>query len=360
MRLASALALELLVAAGALAGVLFSVSRAAELAAGASFVTPAVAAERVRPAVAAPLERAALTVAVPRPAPPGVFGAADATMLAPLGATPIVKTKINHGGTSLSLRLDFASGARAAFKPEQIYEQSDPRKEVAAFALDRLLQIGRIAPAKWGSVTVTDVLAGVDREWVPFVASRLRDEALAKNGVLSGELSWWIPELVPARIDHLPLDEREGRERWSWYLSVGARIPADDRELLRQLATLILFDALVDNNDRWSGSNLQMSADGRVLYAMDNTLSFSPNPWIRAMPLQALHRVQVFPRAVVQRFRLLDRAAITAAMVVADGSGGRTLLTADEITAVLARRDSILAYIDQLVTDHGAEVVLSL
>ena len=37
-----------------------------------------------------------------------------ALLLAPLAATKVTGIKLNHGGTSLSLRVDFASGARAA------------------------------------------------------------------------------------------------------------------------------------------------------------------------------------------------------------------------------------------------------
>src|SRR5438045_1880159 len=53
-------------------------------------------------------------------APPTVFGAPDAELLAPLGAAKVTRAKLNQGGTTISLRLDFANGARAAFKPEQI------------------------------------------------------------------------------------------------------------------------------------------------------------------------------------------------------------------------------------------------
>lgn len=365
MRLACALALELVVAAGAVGGVVLGVSRAAALAGDLVLVKPAVAAELAHGpdaclAVGCALPRGELVVAVPVPAPIGIFGASDAALLAPLAATRVMTTRINHGGTSLSLRLDFESGARTAFKPEQIYEQSDPRKEVAAFALDRLLHIGRVPPAKWVRVPVAEVLAGVEPRWVPYVARRIDDVALPRDGVLAGAASWWVPELVPARIEHLPLDEREGRERWSGYLDVGARIPAAQRPFLRQLAALIVFDALVGNDDRWSGGNLQMSPDGTTLYTMDNTSAFPPEPSIAPMPLLALHRAQTFPRTLVVALRGLDREAIAGAVTVADATGQRTLLTAEEIAAVLSRRDLILAYIDQLSSDHGAERVLSL
>src|SRR5690606_22736581 len=76
-----------------------------------------------------PIELAHAELAVaPRPKVESVFGAPDAELLAPIGAAKVTRVKLNLGGTSLSLRLDFANGARAAFKPEQEHYQSDPRR----------------------------------------------------------------------------------------------------------------------------------------------------------------------------------------------------------------------------------------
>ena len=36
----------------------------------------------------------------------------------------------------------------SAFKPEQTFPQSDPRREIAAYRIDRLLRINHVAPAK--------------------------------------------------------------------------------------------------------------------------------------------------------------------------------------------------------------------
>ncbi len=359
MRLGSAIALELLVAAGAVGGVVFGVTRAARLAEG-YLVTPAVAAA-VEPATLV-LPRAELRVAPPVLAPPGVFGGPDEVLLAPLNATPIVKTKVNHGGTSLSLRLDFASGARAAFKPEQIWEQSDPRKEIAAYRIDRLLRIHRVPPATWGTVDVREVVAAVEPRYQPFVAMRLREEALPKDGKLSGELSWWVPEIVPARLGKLELESPEAKAQWTAYLTPGASIPVEARPIVTQLAVMIVFDALVDNDDRWSGANLKMSPDGATLYTMDNTLTFSTEVALSQMPASALRRVQRFPRDLVTRLRALTLDSLQATVTLR-GTGfadPRMLLTLPELQAILTRRDRIVDHIDRLIADLGEDAVLSL
>ena len=41
-----------------------------------------------------------------------------------------------------------------------------------------------------------------------------------------------------------------------------------------QVSTLIVFDFLTANPDRYSGGNMKMSPDGKQLFFMDNTMSF--------------------------------------------------------------------------------------
>src|SRR5205085_2843555 len=141
-----------------------------------------------------------------------VFDAPDDELLAPLGATPVAHVKLNHGGTSLSLRLEFASGARAAFKPEQTYIQSDPRREIAAYRIDRLLGIGHVAPAKAYEVEIGDLVDGVDPEFRGYTVGRIRDAAVLHGTKVRGELSWWIPEIRDLKIDKWRVDEPEGMQ----------------------------------------------------------------------------------------------------------------------------------------------------
>jgi len=291
--------------------------------------------------------------------PDSVFGAPDPELLAPVAATPITKVKLNHGGTSLSLRIDFASGARAAFKPLQIHPQSDPRREIAAYRIDRLLGIGHVPPAKSAAFAVDDLVAAIEPMGRAYAAGRIADEALAKDGRLCGEVSWWIPEIKLARIGGHGIDEPEGEALWSDYLQAGAVIPAELGPLVAQIATVIVFDVLIDNSDRWSGNNTQGSPDNRMLYFMDNTLSFSAFTHGHAANLSKLGRIQVFPRALVDKLRALTVDAIAAALGREDDLLG-PLLTRVEIRAIISRRDHILEYIDRLIAELGEDTVLAL
>ena len=99
---------------------------------------------------------------------------------------------------------------------------------------------------------------------------------------------------------------------WSAYLQAGAERPAELRPMLAQISAVLLFDVLIDNSDRWSGNNTQGSLDGRILYFMDNTLSFSTFTIGHAANLTKLGRVQVFPRALVDKLRGLTVEADTS------------------------------------------------
>jgi hypothetical protein len=359
VRLGTCIALELAVAAGAVGGIWFGVGHATQLA--GTYLTGGEA------VAATPMTTARRPERLPRSylevAPPpidNVFGAPDDELLAPLGASTVTHIKLNHGGTSLSLRVDFASGARAAFKPEQIHPQSDPRREIAAYRIDRLLGIGHVPPAKATSIPVAELVAAAEPSHRTFIASRLEDEGIAHDGMLRGELSWWVPEIRLAKIGPYRIDEKEGRELWTAYLQAGAKMPEEARPICEQLAANILFDVLIDNPDRWTGSNTEMSPDGKTLYFMDNTLSFSIFTLGHEQNLGALRRIQVFPRALVARIRALTEASLVGALAINDDHGLGPLLNPSEIHAIIVRRDHLIAYIDEQIADLGETAVLAL
>jgi hypothetical protein len=360
VRLGTCIALELAVAAGAVGGVWFGVGRAADLARDYLSEHEAAAAPYTSEPITSlePLPRARLEVKYVEEAPPeNVFGKTDAELLATIGTTQVTKVKLNHGGTSLSLRLDFKSGGRASFKPEQTWPQSDPRREIAAYRLDRLLGIGHVSPTKPVAIPIRDVLAVVDPSYRAFTIDRIEKEAVARRGVLHGELQWWIPDIALARIGRAQMDEPEGRALWTKYLQIGSQIPIEVRPLMEQLSMCITFDELIDNSDRWSGNNTVMSPDGKILYFLDNTLSFSIASLGHLQTLDALHRVQMFSRSLVGKLRKLTRDSIVEAIGTGDTLG--TLLRDVEIDAIIARRDHIVSYIDKLIAKYGEDAVLA-
>jgi hypothetical protein len=309
-----------------------------------------------------PTHQPAASLEVKPPAAPAtVFEAPDDVLLAPIGAAPVIKIKPNHGGTSLSLRFVFANGARASFKPEQTWPHSDPRREGAAYRIDRLLQIGHVPPAKPIQFTVDELVNAAEPMLKTYVTRRLADEGIARDGVLHGMVSWWIPEIRDAKLGKLRVDESESITEWTGYLQIGVPIPPHYRSMVEQLVTCVIFDIIVDNADRWSGSNTKASPDQKTLYFMDNTLSFSQFTWGHDNNVRPMRRIQKFPRGLMKRVRAMTRESIEAALDLRGQDAGLgPLLEPEEITAILARRDHVLEYVDALIAQFGEDAVLAL
>jgi hypothetical protein len=346
------------VAVGAVGGVWFGVGRVATHAGDYLATREAVAATPMRVLTPEPLPRAHLPVVAPIE-PTTIFGAPDSELLAPLGTTRVTRVKFNHGGTSLSLRVDFANGARAAFKPEQIHPQSDPRREIAAYRIDRLLGIGHVPPAKETTIAVKDLLEAAEPGFRAYYTARLGEEATIRSGRVHGELSWWVPEIKLAKLGPFRIDVREGRDLWTAYLQIGARMPPQSRRLLEQISACILFDVLIDNADRWSGSNTVMSPDGKLLYFMDNSMSFSLAKFGHEINAGAMRRIQMFPRGLVKRMRELTYEELVATLATSSDSKLGQLINPAEIRAIIARRESMMRYIDQLIARYGEDAVLA-
>jgi hypothetical protein len=288
-----------------------------------------------------------------------VFGLPDEMLLAPLAATPVTGLKLNHGGTSLSLRLDFASGARASFKPQQIHPQSDPRREIAAYRIDRMLGIGHVPPAKSATFLVADLVAAAAPDARAYTEQRIAAEALAHDGKVAGEVSWWIPEITDMMIGSHRIDEPLGMAEWVPLMQAGTPVPPELAPLVTQLSTVIVFDVLIDNADRWTGNNTKCSPDQHVLFFMDNTLSFTSLLFGHQANLIPLQRISKFSRSLVKRLRTLTYAVVAQALAVPDDPLA-TLLEPVEIRALLARRDAVLGYIDALSAELGETAVLTL
>jgi hypothetical protein len=267
----------------------------------------------------------------------------------------VTRVKFNRGGSSVSLRLDFVGGGRAAFKPEQTNLQSIPRREIAAYRLSRLLGLEAVAPAVGGRFKLTDLLAKLEstsRDTAQRIATEVVVDA---DGDVVGELSFWIPIIIDAKIESDRIDSPEGIVAWRTYLAAGAPEPYTARHILPQISTMVAFDYLTNNADRFSGSNTKASPDGRTLYFMDNTLSFGVGEG-SAKTRSYLEKVQKFSRALARRVRDLDEAHVREVMTRETAPYDR-LLSDGEIDAVMNRRDQLLSYWDTLVAAHGEKQV---
>ena len=279
----------------------------------------------------------------------------DADLLEPILLRPVTVAKMNKGGSSLSIRLDFEGGSRAAFKPEQIHPQTVPRKEIAAYRINRLLGLHSVAPAaprEFSKKSLEKALLAKQ----PGQLARFRQEAVAREGQVLGVVSFWIPVITRPKIGGHELDSPQGIALWRSYLSQGGVIPKESESLCIQLASLLVFDAVINNPDRFSGGNVRGSKDKKTLYAMDNTLSFGVGPTASDKVMRHLKRTEKFSRRLVRRLRRLREKEVTE--ILGESAPMPYLVTKQELAQVLVRRDAILQYVDELVAEHGEERVL--
>lgn len=278
------------------------------------------------------------------------LGMSDALLSERMRLGEVKSLTFNRGGSSISLRVDFTDGSRAAFKPVQTNPQTIPRKEAAAYRLSRLLGINLVAPVVMRPLHRDEIFSklSASSHWA---RDRIQAETLFdERGDALGSLAYWIPTVVD-----LHLDTTLGINRWTEWLSQGGDIPPEKRELASQLSTLLVFDLLQNNSDRFSGGNLLGSADGRTLYYMDNAFGFQPDFSGHKRCWSYLRRVQKFSRSLVLALARLDREILQKEM---DSEPEVHLLSEEEQAALLSRRDRVLDYIDDLRNQYGADQVL--
>ena len=245
------------------------------------------------------------------------------------------------GSTSVNIHLRLVGDVDAAFKPHSQTHFDAYRAEIAAYRLNRLLGLNRVPPA-------------ISR-LVPATVLHLSAETpvtIERDGGVRGAAIYWVPVLRDSRIDQ----ERE-RTRWSEWLHQGNAIPADQSTRAEEISTLIAFDVLIGNWDRWSGQNVPMDAAGHLVYR-DNNGGFGEPFGDRMLAgvMRHLRLVQKFSRGLIDRARAMNEASIRAEMS-RDPDSNHAPLNATQITSLLRRRDALVSYVDELVRRYGDAAV---
>ena len=289
---------------------------------------------------------------VPNPAKEGTFdGANDELLLQRIRTGRIASIKFNRGGSSISLRLTFADGSRAACKPDQTNLQSLPRKEIAAYRINRLLGLTGVPPAAARRITRDELDRLLVKESRDLLARIHAEVIFDREGRSGAAVSHWIPEIRDARLekDHIPT--------WEQWLRVDGALPPGRDDFVRQLSGLLVLDLLTSNYDRFTGTNDLMSPDGRTLYSMDNTIGFYLEPEGHPRPREHLIRAQRFSRHLYERLRAFDEVALRAELA-REPDPPWPILTDPEIAAVMQRRDFALQHIERMIAAHGRAKVL--
>ena len=141
-----------------------------------------------------------------------------------------------------------------------------------------------------------------------------------------GALSWWLP---------VKMDEEERVTRQIQ--------PPDTEAWNRQMYKMRIFAQLVYDTDRNLGNAL--ISENWHLWMIDFSRAFRLHH-----TLQNVNQLTRCDRQLLEKLRLLD-----SKMLAQNTSG---VLTRDEVDAVMARRDKIVAFFDALVAQKGEKDVL--
>ena len=157
----------------------------------------------------------------------------------------------------------------------------------------------------------------------------------------------------------LPLEEGSSRARWEpWLTDANVTVPDEYRALAAGISTMIVFDYVTANWDRWSGANVaEDGATGKLLY-VDNDGAFYEAPPADALARQLglLRRVRRFSRRFVEALRAMTGQSMRDA--IGEESPGVPLLDDRVLAAADARRGTALKTIDARLGDAGEGATL--
>jgi hypothetical protein len=297
-------------------------------------------------------------------APPGDlpavvdFGPAPAPTSAPVGEvrrylgfdeedllrvlrTAPVRQGRNVGHTSVNFRVRLNPPVEGAFKPAERLHPEHYRAEVGAYRLNVLLGLERVPPVVFRRVPEAELPGGLA------AGVFFDDERMAR-----GAMIFWVPVLRRVEVT-----TPEAMAAWSVMLRVGTPIAPTWMQRCEEVSTLLVFDMLLANWDRWNGLNALADQHGRLVYR-DNNAGFQVPlaPGRYATVLRWLRRSERFSRSLLERVRALTLASLREAMAP-EADRGRALLSDAQLRGVLDRRDVLVRYVDGLVARHGEAAV---
>lgn len=159
----------------------------------------------------------------------------------------------------------------------------------------------------------------------------IRNVPVSVERQIDGKLcsvTWWV--------DNVWLSEVDRREK-------GIKPPATDR-WVNQLNAVRVFDQLIYNTDRNQG-NLLITPEWE-LWLIDHTRAFRTHREL--MTVEPLKRID---KDLLQALRKLNTVSLKREL--------GPWLRAEEISAILARRDLIVAFFEKEIQDKGEEGVLT-
>ena len=288
------------------------------------------------------------------PALPFVGGEFDQDAILERMSPTFVRELRQIGTSSVTLRADLAA-VRVAFKPRTDLHPRGYLAELAAYRVAPALGLDNVPPVRavrLGRAIMRQRFRSDHAEdWPPIEAAIRWDEGATTRGAAI----YWIPAMRPSE-----LATDAGLDAHTPWLRLDGEVPEGAEGVARDLSTMLAFDYLIANWDRFSGGNVSTTAEGDRLFVRDHNVAFGqlvPGRYARLR--ETLERTQRFSRGFVARLAALDEVALRASLAPeSEALGGRSVLDDAQLAAFLARRRALLSYVAALVAVHGAERVL--
>jgi hypothetical protein len=259
------------------------------------------------------------------------------------------------GTTSVTLRCELGENLEAAFKPLTASHPRGFAAEIAAYRIARVLGMDNVPPVVGRRLPRFIVERRLEARSPEQLAEVITDIRWDGPGWARGAAIYWVPDLRST-----PLDSVRGLEQATPWLAQSGSAPEGRASLARDLSSMLAFDYLIANPDRFSGSNVSTDASGQRLYVRDHNLAF-PHPLAAdryARVRGHLERVQRFSRSFVAGLSALDGDRLRDALAEDPESQFGELLSEEQIEGVLTRRQALLSYVAALVEVYGTEQVL--
>ncbi len=260
-------------------------------------------------------------------------------------ASPLTTAR-SIGNTSVVFKLTFESGAKAAYKPRCKRGRERYKAEIAAYRLARALGIRNVPEAGFRKLALSDLERALGAHG-PSLAMAKKELVADAEGNVAGAYIPWL-----AGLEFVRLEDEPWRSKWRGWVLTSESVPEADRATAAQVASMIVFDSITGNWDRWSGANVGWNGGTRELLFVDNDGAFmvpSPAPFERQREL--LRMLKKYPRALVVRLRELDESTLRQAF--GEETPGVALLSAGATRDTDARRRAVLEQVDARVRELG-------
>ena len=285
------------------------------------------------------------------PPPPFVGSNVDQDELLEVISTAKSRSFKPVGHSSVVLRMRTVAHVTAGLKVRSKAIEDGYRYEIAAYRISRLLGLDNVPPAVYRRVAWREVQNRFHEDKLDQRASIRRKVLWDDDGSAPAAAVYWVKGMKSIGL--------EKRSTWESWLRDG-EIPESRAALARDLSTMVVFDFLIGNWDRFSGGNLPIDSSRERAILRDNDRSFS-NPLHERryeILLDGLTRTSRFSKNLVRRLSELDEASLRAELAEDPSQATQPLLNDAQIADFLERRATVLSYIAAMIEDRGEPQVL--